>query len=709
MSHETGIGAEVSSQGGGLLASGGNEGISPNDIANDSSGANMLDLGCVVDISHEEIIRVASGKAFTAVLEGLDHQAWEKRDRLEPEVVTGMRDLGVLSKCVNSRVHVTMNIDSVGVLRTINTGNEPFSNFRQTWYTPNWVNSVSGAYRVKAVNAINAEASAFDTAFYRMQRKDAENLMGYLVAYLNRGGSMYVSFFQEALGHMFYGFVEQRNLIDEAYGNGLTVDYALGEVDEDDDVGWEEERGVRVNRLEAVPLVEKKPPFGILWPDPADVGPPGGDDELSWVRFIPVDMVMDDVISETLAPGSHAVFVSKAKDASALAQDILALYAASRTELGIFPGRCVMILATIRSTDFARIMRAWELVADTEGDLRDLAHWLRFRRGFRTAGGRFVTSKTDTLRCRDYGALSSVVFGFGDRMRRVHNTDEEPLVHLPFSTWQARLCFCYAILELEGDQLSAVRSWRMMQKLCATRAVDLGAMIDFVSQQTVGSRRNLRLFNELRQLALPLELGLAYVTNKCKTVNDQWLCFRYDWEDSVPVNLPMELGLEVIDAGVHEGEPHAVDVDDNFWWIESRMTWMSVQCSDLDYLIKTDFKESDSRGVARFGSGVVYSHLTDRRYCDRLVSMLVHELNVEYQYTGILGRQSRRLCWTNSRLPSHYVHWSHPLDIVLKGQFSGEDFRTLENGDHNVVVGFSATDVSGHFFGLAEYSGLQDF
>lgn len=62
----------------------------------------------------------------------------------------------------------------------------------------------------------------------------------------------------------------------------------------------------------------------------------------------------------------------------------------------------------------------------------------------------------------------------------------------PIASWQARLALCYHILELAGDELgTAIRSWAVMRKAALNRGIVLGGLIDFASQVSVGSIRNL--------------------------------------------------------------------------------------------------------------------------------------------------------------------------------------------------------------------------
>jgi hypothetical protein len=678
----------------------------------------VLDLQTVVDLTGEEIRKVSSGKAYNAFSADFKPEVVRSRDEIMPEIARGYRACGSSSKAMTSNTAAMVNVVADGRLREGNTGNGMVSVFNHTWYLPKHTNTSSGSYRTKASLALQAEATAFDTAFYRMQRRDQENVQGYLVAHLDKGGNPYGSFLQEALSHTVYQKVAARNLLDRAYGEGLTNEYELhvpGQGEEaGDEEGWDDEGrgGILVARDRNPVQVTAHPDFGILWPDPADVGPPG--DDGAEVLIIPVEEIMGEVVTEGVQENDQGIFVSRAKDPESLASDILALFAGTRQEFGIYPMEVKLILATMRGADLNSILVSWGLRPNRKGDLRDLAHWLRFKMRFTAVDSQFVSTKADYLRCRDYMALSNTLIGVGASWVRVHAIQGERNVALPYASWQARLSVVYNVLEFTGEQWTAIRSWNRMRTLAIMRGIDLGAMIDYASQTTVGSVRNLRLFDNLRAVVSPFLLALALVTNLAYSISRQQLCFRYDWLDGgVEVDVGEENSEEVLVGLVGTDDPEADEGDAEGtvprWWIETRMTWEALQSPDLDFPIRTDYQEDRRAGVVRYGSNVIYSHQSERLQNDRFVSLLQHGDEVVYQYTGVEGRVNRILTWTNSRLPVHYVHWCDAIDRFLKGCWAWENLIRVERRVGNVLVAYDSDTRVGDFAGIGEFSGFEDF
>lgn len=254
------------------------------------------DLAAVLPLQSGELTRAMSGRGFKAFEATIESDSIKEFDSIVVEATAGMRKTGNVARVVQNRTMVEVNVGPLGSLREGNTGNPETEVFEHFWKIPNHTNSVSGPYRTKARNAINAEALEFDTGFYRMQRRDKENVQGYLVAHLDKGGCEYISFFQESLGHMLKEKVRSRNLLSPDYGGGLTTDFVVAPVPENAN-GWREEQGgVRVNREDPDRiLVSETPDFGVLWPNPGEVGPPRGE---ASIHFVAADDVMDKVMTD---------------------------------------------------------------------------------------------------------------------------------------------------------------------------------------------------------------------------------------------------------------------------------------------------------------------------------------------------------------------------------------------------------------------------
>lgn len=660
----------------------------------------LADLGDVTGLPASEVIEALAGQAFKHYLTDYKVEVVKGRDKLQPESVNGMRQLGTMSKAVTYDTHTTVTLPGCGRLREANTGNGECSIFNHTWYNPHHVNSVDGKYRAKATLAIEAENTTFDTGFYRMQRRDAENLQGYLVTQLDKGDSTYLSFYQEALGHMLFQKVRSRNLLDDRYAAGLTKDYVVGDIAAGEGAV---ERDVRIDRTVDPIMVEEHPPFGILWPDPAVVGPPR---DVATVRFIPSDDIMESVVTNVLANETD-IFVSRSKSPQTLAEDILAAFSGTRPEFGVYSTEVTIVLATMSKRDWMSIFKSWGLRPDRIGSLTDLAHWL-IAKGYNCIRSSFVTSRADYLRCRDYMALSNTIIHVGDERKRVHDTDEEPTVSLPYASWKARLCLVYNILDFQGESWTSIREWEVMRKTALIRGIDIGQGIDYALQTTIGSLRNIPTIGRLRPVEVAVQVALAHSTNICYSEEMQLLCFKYDWDTGLEIDVAENNTTEIIGSAI-DINLHAPADPDVCWWIETRMTWEACQTPDLDSVVSTELKQSGRDGVCRYGNGVILSCKSSSEKIDRLVSILAHGDEVDYNIQTVAGLQTKRVRWTNSVLPSHYVHWSHPIDKIMQGRMSSNNFTAMEVRNDDVYVAMGSSNVVGDFDGMDVFTGFSGF
>jgi len=665
----------------------------------------LLDLVSVLTVSIEELTKSSSAKAFTAVMEDLDMEAMQKRDALTPEIATSMRTFGSEAKVQRGDSAVTFTTDGVGKLMEANTGNQECDIFEHYWYNPRHINSTAGSYRTKALLALKAEDTSFDVSFYRMQRRDAEQVQGYLVAHLNKEGNPYVSFLQEALSHMVLPKVKERTLLMSQYGMALKGKGEYRVRDAGTQAFTVEERGLGIDRTKDPVEVREHPDFGILWEDPATVGPPGHEAE---IKFVPADLAMSTQMGDGFMNQNQDFFVSRAKSACDLAKDILAAYAGSREEFGIYGKSITMVLATMVKRDFDSILDSWELRRDLKGDLRDLAHWLRYRRGY-VSPETMLASKADFLRCRDYMALSNTLHGRGAEWRRSHNLDGEAGVGLPYASWQARMCKVYNILEYTGEETVVIRGWDSMRTLALIRGIDLGALIDYSCQTTVGSVRNLVLFPGERGIELTVKLALAFVTNTCYSVSRQQTCFRFEFlNGKVATAVGAANSTAVIDTYTSD-EPSGVVLGEDRWWLETRCTWEGCQTPEVDYLIKTKWVEDSRSEVVRFGNNVIISHKSEVGQNNRTVSLLDKDDLVRYQFRSRSGRQNYVIYWTNDRLPPHFVHWNAEIDKILTGEMSSNRLGSLRRRAIDVSVGFNSATMGGEFDGMAAFTGFSDF
>lgn len=667
-----------------------------------------LDLSASVDATPEEIALIGSGSAGRRIEEVIEVKALKEMDTLDPVTARGMRPLGSMAKLHDNLLDTTMNGVARGVLYEGNTGANAVTVVPHTWHVSPHTNTVDGSYRVKALSALEIETTQFDAAFYRMNRRDPDQLLGYLVSYLTRDDTKrYASFLQEALSHMSFQKVVQRNLLFRDYGELLDTNYRVVDPpDPGDDDDWIEERGVRINRNIDPPEVVAHPNFGIMWPGPGFPGPPGEDAE---VKIVPADEVMIELVPGALAADGQNVFVSRANTPAGLAVDLIALFCGTRPEFGIYGLDVTIVLATMRKDDYSSIMRQWGLRPDRSGSLRDLAHFLWGNKGFGIRDGLFTSSGADFLRVRDYLAVSNSIITAGNEVwRRVIDLVRGLSVSFPYAQWQLRLCIIYNILDWDSDVWAAIRGWESFRTLALMRGVQIGASLDVVSQLTVGSRRNLARFPGVRSSALLLQVALTAVFNWGWSKGRKQLCYRVDWlaNSDDAADYPNNRDLIINDFPAPNPAPTA---DNDAWWIEVRNAWCTLFSPDTPFHIKNDLKPFRSCQMKRFGANILYTKESEMAALTRLISLMGGmNVDIQYRHNEVAATVARRIRWTNDTFAPMYVYWHDDLDKVIGYQWESNDLMALELRNEQIGVSFNSSDFSIAFEGMGLFSGLGD-
>jgi len=358
---------------------------------------------------------VIAGKAFKHFKEGIDIEKMKRFDNMHPSDFSSAFATGGGGIFRDNQMDQNIGGASQGRFDEGNVGGvEPVVIVPHTWWNPNHANAVSGKFMTKALLAIGAEENAFDTAFYRMNKRDPDNLSVWLTSYVVRSDrGYYVSFLQEAISHMIRDKAVERGRFAAAYR-----DVIIGPSDGGPGDGWikavprprgkggkggahdpwsdrvwhqvgealvcftykdEKNRTLQLRNPEV-----RNPedlPLGLIPPHlhdfkgAAGVDLPDGAQREVIITFVPQDELMArNLVDDPYLAGD--VFVSSAKDPLSLAQDIFAAYAGTGPEFGVYGGELTMILSTMTRRDFNSIFRSWNLPVTTDADLRLLAHWV---------------------------------------------------------------------------------------------------------------------------------------------------------------------------------------------------------------------------------------------------------------------------------------------------------------------------------------------
>jgi hypothetical protein len=152
-------------------------------------------------------------------------------------------------------------------------------------------------------------------------------------------------------------------------------------------------------------------------------------------------------------------------------------------------------------------------------------------------------------------------------------------------------------------------------------------------------------------------------------------------------------------------DPNDKPGDTAAWWIETRMTWESIISPDVKYPIRTEIVRLTRDNLKRFGDSHIVSSESRPEAVDRVVSML-NVTALSYRHLELAGEISRRIRWTNDRLPSHHVYWHAALDVALRGRINGP-IGVIEREDTKISVREDTVGDLGNFSGLEAFSGLQ--
>jgi hypothetical protein len=401
--------------------------------------------------------------------------------------------------------------------RVLNFGRSRTNLSKICWAWIDLNNAALGTYGTKASTAMASEESNFDNSFYRMHRRDKDLHLGYLLSSLVKQHNRTISWLREGLSHTAVRRMFFRNLMNRKYGENL------GSVLEYERLLRESEREGRqedVRQLKGI--LKTADSFGIVDKSVSKESVHGG--IFSKYSLYGYDQLLDEVHQH--ADGRSNVYVIKAKDQSELFSELLAAWTGTLSEFNFWEKNILFICAYLRREDLERIFKDWGLIYRSEGSLERLVHFLKFQKKMKYRYGWYRIPFGDLCRIRDILAHSCVEVKnkTTENWVRVGNTGYGDMVlTVPMSDWRNRLCHCYQILELRGEDMVQIYDWPRLEQTVINRAAMIGWIIDYCNQITIGHWANIRYIVEQDMVMTSLNILLDYYLNVFYRGNERYL------------------------------------------------------------------------------------------------------------------------------------------------------------------------------------------
>jgi hypothetical protein len=415
-------------------------------------------------------------------------------------------------------------------------------------------NSTIGRYGLKAEAAFDAEERNFDTAFYRLNRRDQQHLFGWLFAGTKSGPDrLYVTWFRECFSHQVIDRGFHRNLMLVDYANRLRI--------WDTPVNWgmdrsgfkKTRRAFRDGRMVDVPdplyvhfgqpKEDERLPSVVFEPPDYDsiesAGLPG--EATILCKLIPRDKIMTSVDSNRLNQSNNNVFISRAKDLTNLVNDLTGAYFASRPEFDIWQDKLTIIAANLDDSDLKAMFDGVGLQYDYRQSvsLGDLVHWFKYIYDFRAVGDMERFPERDIIRVRELITYSSVLL--------THNGDLHSLTDLGAGdsdlvisdcTWKNRLAAAYEIISIENGEYATLCSWGDLKSYVYYRSIIIGYYCDLAAQLYCGHPFNLLNFNPMGTLLTGWVAMLRLALQAGFTPSGANFCMGIKWNELPRLDKP---------------------------------------------------------------------------------------------------------------------------------------------------------------------------
>jgi hypothetical protein len=536
-------------------------------------------------------------------------------------------------------------------------------------------NATWGRYGTKAATACLGEEANFDTAFYRMNKRDHDAIWGYLFKRTEHQPAHFVSWFQEAFCHLSVSRSHRRNLVSSTYCARLTT---LKDLKHGKNVAGQKALDVQHEK-------EANESFGVI-ALPGGANPHGDVDRK--IAFVPTNEILDK--SEFLSTSGSSVFVSKAKTTSELFSDIEAIWTGGLSEFGVYRSDVVMVFVNFRSRELESAFSEWGITFKRKGKLSKLFHYLS--KTCQYTSGVYTAPTGDLMRIRDILAYSSVEVcepTIGDWVRVMNTGDGDVKVTIPLATWKDRVSHACEIITLRYDRMESVGRWEDVTDAVYNRGLMLGHLIDHINQVSVGHWSNLRHVYKPDRIFIAINIALDYFTN-CYWVDGNVYALglhvnlnSYALASSVKFSTTGSMVLttgdlrnrtKVLDEdyirGISAADNESNFVEDNAlhddtWWICCRCDWRRAISRAYSGLIVSPGLRLDVQDNA-INSEHLVSHEMDLQLINNFLSNSLPTSELYYYYCGSGGRKHLRLRLMHESVRD-FVYWHAPVDNILKG------------------------------------------
>jgi hypothetical protein len=254
--------------------------------------------------------------------------------------------------------------------------------------------------------------------------------------------------------------------------------------------------------------------------------------------------------------------------------------------------------------------------------------------------------------------------------------------------------------------LVGIPFWEEMRKVAILRGIELGALVDYGSQSTVGSVRNLVHFPGVRIVRVVFQFVLTYLVNTIKVEKELLTNFRVSWLNG-DGNDALSVGFEeIVDHGVRAGNNHGGN-DEEAWWVESRGNWESFQAPEVTHCVQTMLEPISQSRIQRFGRDAIISHKSDKMEMDRFISTVRTDTEiVEYTFYGTAGRVTLPIRKTCNRIPERWTAWHLALDKSVKGEIQRARLWAYSHYNRNISVRYSTEAGVGNMPTFYDFGGF---
>jgi hypothetical protein len=612
-------------------------------------------------------------------------------------------------------------------------------------------NCTEGPYAIKAAVAFDAEGSVFDQGFARMMRRDKDGIYSYFYQALRRLGSTYISWLKETLCHaLAFRVVRRRYLTGGARACVVVLedkrreDPEIGDQDESDDyirrlsqlrlpvsrtrrgipelpeltaeqqealdglgagveldavpqdVRVEVERFVELRERREVIMAARRRytqiGWGLLRDEEMGANQLGGAD--AWCDIVWRDTILDSVHDGDLDDGLN-VFVSRARSAVELGEDLLAAWAGLQDEVHCYSGLVRVVAVHIEARHGLKFLKQAFGLHGSCGSLAYAALLVENSIGARDKLG-FATTEGDLFRVRD---ILAHTFGVWEpvegELLKITEFEEagdgSTRLEVPFADWRVKVGAALGIVAPRFEKMVTLPGRYELFALSEERLTQLMAFDDYVTQMICGSGKNLHYFEGLETV----ELAYLVVRNLYATLG-----FYQDGKYHVSGLVWRSVSGREDDGGSGDGASSGSEEDD-IWYIQTRASWEQVPRRCREPLVVFDVKDLEPTRFRSLGKRV---YGLEAGEWDNLVSRVGADDQLVYELRDFDGDiLDLRVDFQGHRPKPGVLFWHNPLDQVVGEGLKVDKVQKVLARSFTVWSAGLAPRTVGKYGGLADF------